>query len=901
MKSFRSLLVILLVAMLCVSAFVSCDNADINVNVHVKDPTEAPTNAPTEAPTKAPTQTPTEKPTDAPTEAPTTTSTEGSATVPTEGPTNAPTEAPTQTPTEAPTTTPTEKPTTVPTEKPTTAPTEKPTTTPTEKPADTPTENPNEPSEKYPTITIAEALAICGDEPSSAPTTERYYIRATITEMLNASYGEMTLTDETGSIYVWGTYSFDGVLKFNQLDEKPAVGDEVLIHATLQNYNGKKEVKNARLIEFKKGKNPTEPPVQKPEDGAEITIAQAIEIAKAQGETATTERYIIKGTVVSIDKAQYGAMTITDGTDTIVVYGTYSADGSIGYADMTDKPYKGDSVVLSCTLHAYNGTPEIKNARLISFEKNEVEVDQSQYTEMSVSEARDAAKGTKIKVDGVVARITYANGMKPTGVYLVDGTQSIYVYDGDLAQRVKIGNTVTILAEKDYWILEDEQTNAEKFGYNGCCQLTDVYLLDIDESKVDFDKTWIPTSTIKDIVDTPVTVDISSTIFKVNALVKKVPGQGFVNYYFFDLDEKTSSYVYTQCNGGDFTWLDEFDGKICTVYLSALNAKSTASDCYWRFIPVAVIDENFAYDTKDAPEFALKYYAMEQFMPEYAADPALELISSVSSTLLGFENVVITYTSSDNNVVYFETVEGKTYMHCGKAGEATVTVTATYGEITATDTYTIKVTVSDDIDSVGVKEAIDSANNTEVTVKGIVGPSLANKVGFYLIDETGVIAVQVNSSEFEGLKIGHEIVVKGTRTITKDGGGQICLENATILANNYGSHEYSTETFISGKTVADLCELKDTAEATTSVYVVTATISRVVTGYSTNTYLVDGDSSFMLYAGGPGNYAWLDQFNGQTVTVEVAVCDWNAKGLKGCVLSVITEDGQIFNELNFNK
>ena len=849
MKSLRSLLVILLVAMLCVNAFVACDNEK-----PTETPTEAPAEAPTDAPTDKPTGTPTEKPTDAPTE------------------------------------TPTEKPTETPTEKPTETPTEKPTQTPTEKPTE-------KPGETYTTITIAEALELCGEEPSGAPTTERYYIRATITEILNPSFGEMNISDETGSIYVYG------MKDYSTMADKPQAGDEVLIYCTLQNYKGKKEVQNAILIEFTKGEGPTNPPVQKPEDGAEITIAQAIEIAKAQGETATTERYIIKGTVVSIDKAQYGAMTITDGKDTIVVYGTYSADGSIGYADMTDKPYKGDSVVLSCTLHAFNGTPEIKNARLISFEKNEVDVDQSQYTEMSVSEARDAAKGTKIKVSGVVARITYANGMVPSGVYLVDGTQAIYVYDGDLAQRVKIGNTVTILGTKDYWILETEQTNAEKFGYIGCCQLTDVYLLEIDNSVVDFDKTWISTSTVKDIVDTPVTVDISSTIFKVTALVKKVPNTGFTNYYFFDLDEKTSSYAYTQCNGSDFAWLDAFDGKICTVYLSALNAKSTASDCYWRFIPVAVIDEGFVFDTNNAPEYALKYHAMGQFFPEYAADPSLELISSVSSTLLKFENVVITYTSSDNNVVYFETVDGVTYMHCGKAGEAVVTVTATYGDVTATDTYTITVTTAESFEYVGVKDAIDAELGAEVVVKGIVGPSLVNKTGFYIIDETGVIAVQTTADVMATIEIGNEVIISGTRAVNTKGGtnyfGQSLIDNGEVLVNNYGSHEYADDFFV--ETTADeFRSLDATIDYSTTVFVFEATISFTGDGYSTKVSLVGETQSVELYCSGAGQYEFLRQFDGQTVTLEVAACNWNSKTFwRGSVLSVITEDGKVVNQLNF--
>ena len=112
-------------------------------------------------------------------------------------------------------------------------------------------------------------------------------------------------------------------------------------------------------------------------------------------------------------------------------------------------------------------------------------------------------------------------------------------------------------------------------GYN----MDDAIVISNDKGSADFDKSWITESTVKEIMDTPVTEDITAKIFKVNALVKKAPGNGFTNYYIDDIDGVTGSYVYTQCNGGDFGWLDEFDGKICTVYLVALNAKASTSGC----------------------------------------------------------------------------------------------------------------------------------------------------------------------------------------------------------------------------------------------------------------------------------------------------------------------------------
>ncbi len=636
-----------------------------------------------------------------------------------------------------------------------------------------------------------------------------------------------------------------------------------------------------------------------------ITIAQALELCGEEG-NITTERYYIRATVVSITNAAYGAMIIADETGEIPVYGTYSADGEINYSAMEDKPYKGDEVVLHCILQNYNGTKEVKNARLIEFVHVEPDIDPSKYTDMSVADAREADKGTLIKTDGVVAKITFANGHKPNGFFLVDNTASIYVFDGNLAQRVSEGDKITIVGEKDYWILDTEQGNAASFGYKGSCQLANAYLLEQDDSQdYAFDKSWITESTVKDILEADVTSNVTTIIYKVNALVKKVPGAGFVNYYFYDLDGTTGAYTYTQCNGSDFEWLDEFDGKICTVYLSPINCKSTPGDCFFRLVPIQVIDEGFTFDTAIAPEFALKYHSMDQFIAGYSADPALEVITTLSSELLGFQGLTLSYASSDESVLAFTVENGKTVMHCKTSGTATVTVTATLNGKSATATKEIVVDIAAQIEAGNVLSAINAATGEIVTVKGIVGPSLVNKVGFYLIDETGVIAVQTTAEVMATLKIGHEVVVSGTRDVKTKGGagyfGQSNLYNSTIIANYYGNHEYSTATFVTDKTLQDVYDLDASVDYTTTVFRVSATVFVEEAAYYTNIYLTNANGTQLrLYCSSASQYNWLKAYAGQEVTVEVAACNWNDKSYyTGCVLSVETEEGKVYNTVNF--
>ena len=661
--------------------------------------------------------------------------------------------------------------------------------------------------------------------------------------------------------------------------------------------------------ETTEGETSTEEETTAPEQPAiqTITIAQAMELCGEEG-NITTERYYIRATIVSIVNAAYGQMIIADETGEISVYGTYSADGEINYSQMDDKPYKGDEVLLHCILQNYNGTKEIKNARLIEFTHVEVDINLDDYTDMSVADAREADKGTKIKVDGVVAQITYANGYKPNGFFLVDNTGSIYVFDGNLAQRVAKGDKLTIAGEKDYWILDTEQSSAASFGYKGSCQIANAYLIDQDNSQdYAYDKSWITESTIKDILDTPVTENVTTNIYKVTALVKKVPGTGFVNYYFFDIDGQTGNYTYTQCNGGDFEWLDQYDGKFCTVYISPINCKSTVGDCFFRLVPIEVIDEGFTFDVAGAPAYALKYHAMDQFRASYDADPSLELLTTIDSELLGFQGVTLSYASSDDAILSFVTADGKTIMHCNAPGTATVTVTATYNGASVTDTFEITVNVPVQVEAGNVQSAINANVGEVVTVEGIVGPSLVNKTGFYLIDETGVIAVQTTSEIMQTLQIGNKVVVTGTRDVKTKGGtnyfGQSNLYDATVVANYYGNHEYSTASFVTGKTLQEIYDLDPVVDYSTTVFTTTATVLVEESAYYTNIYLANANGTKLrLYCSSANQYNWLKAFAGQEVTVEVAACNWNDKNYyTGCVLAVITEDGKVLNTLNFAK
>ena len=554
----------------------------------------------------------------------------------------------------------------------------------------------------------------------------------------------------------------------------------------------------------------------------------------------------------------------------------------------------------------YNGKPEIYMGYLQSFvDTPEEEFDITGYTEMSIQQAREAIDESKLIVSGTVAKITYAFGMVPNGFYLINNNSSIYVYGQDVAGSVNVGNDVKVAATKDYYILADETNNASKHGYKGSNQLAEATILENDKANNNIDLSFAQEKTIKEIMDNPVSNDITTNIYKVNALVKKVVGTGFTNYYFNDIDGYTGSYAYSQCSGSDFAWLDEFHNKICTVYLSPINCKSTPSESFYRFIPIKVSYDNYTFDVAKAPEFALNYYALEQFKSNYEADPTLEVVTKVSSDLLGLSDISVSYSSSNTDVV--ENSNDKLVMHTNNEGNATVSVTATYQSYTLTKTVEITVQKPITYETITIAQAIAASDGTEVTVRGIVTSSLVNKSGFYISDDTGIIAVQCTADELAKIEIGNEVIIKGVRAHNKKETsttivGQSNIKDAEVLVNLYGQHQYNTSSYDDTKSFADLYALDKNVDYSTTPFIVNGILKLESTAYYTKLAFVseDGKTTLTLYMSGAGQYSTFADYYNQVCTFEVIPCNWNDKNFWAfCIISLVTEDGKIINDLNF--
>ena len=220
------------------------------------------------------------------------------------------------------------------------------------------------------TITVSKAVEMGSSMTHNTTTDVKYYVSGVVTEVTNTQYGNMYIKDESGaSILVYGTYSADGETRFDSLSVQPEVGDTVKLLTVVGNYNGA-QLKNAWLLEIIPGEGGNQgggednPPVVI----ETITISQALEMGAAlTHNTVTPVKYYVEGVIVEVKDTYYGNMTIKDEQgNTILVYGSFSADGVKRFGEMENTPVAGDTVKLLSVVSNYNGA-QLKNAWILEF------------------------------------------------------------------------------------------------------------------------------------------------------------------------------------------------------------------------------------------------------------------------------------------------------------------------------------------------------------------------------------------------------------------------------------------------------------------------------------------------------------------------------------------------------
>ena len=146
-------------------------------------------------------------------------------------------------------------------------------------------------------LTVAEAYAIGQRKSHNAYTEGKYYVTGTITEVYNGTYGNMYISDGTGTITVYGTWSEDGSTRYDKLDPKPVAGDTITVYGVIGKYNSTPQLKNAWIIGYgsNQGGSGDEPAGPALTPATELVVGQAYKFGMAQGNLDNAVYYLAGG------------------------------------------------------------------------------------------------------------------------------------------------------------------------------------------------------------------------------------------------------------------------------------------------------------------------------------------------------------------------------------------------------------------------------------------------------------------------------------------------------------------------------------------------------------------------------------------------------------------------------
>ena len=136
-------------------------------------------------------------------------------------------------------------------------------------------------------VTVAEFLEAAEDA-------TLYKLTGEITRVANEVYGNFDITDATGTVYVYGLLTPDGVDKTQWAAAGLKKGDTITIYGPRSSYNGSPQMTNATYISHVPGEGGGEEPTPEPAEGPYASDAPFV----CSADDTTNAAYTLKGTTI---------------------------------------------------------------------------------------------------------------------------------------------------------------------------------------------------------------------------------------------------------------------------------------------------------------------------------------------------------------------------------------------------------------------------------------------------------------------------------------------------------------------------------------------------------------------------------------------------------------------------
>ena len=385
-------------------------------------------------------------------------------------------------------------------------------------------------ADKSQTINVIQGLAVVSPatcaEVNAGPESKTYRVTGTVKSIVNTTYGNWYIEDETGEVYIYGTLDAKGNEK-NFSSWGMEVGDIVTIEGPKSVYNGTVELVNVTVINIQKslvkveGYDPEDATI--PVEGGNVAVNLSCKTNNG-----------ISVEIPEEAKSWLGIVSIAGGAEPVVTFHANANAGGDRSATVVFKTTddKGKEYTAQATIYQ-------KGAIVAA----------------SVAEFLEAPVGdTQYRITGVitsVANATYGN------VYVRDWSGETYVYGigakGDFeAAGLKVGDVVTLVGKRGE--------------YKGTAQMTGAVLED--------SKTVTPL-TIDEFLDQE---DNPNVYYMLTGTITEIANMTYGNLYLED--ETNKVYVYGCYPGWGATgdnrknWL-ETAGITVGDKLSVIGVKST--------------------------------------------------------------------------------------------------------------------------------------------------------------------------------------------------------------------------------------------------------------------------------------------------------------------------------------
>lgn len=244
---------------------------------------------------------------------------------------------------------------------------------------------------------------------------------------------------------------------------------------------------------------------------------------------------------------------------------------------------------------------------------------------VKINEVREKTNvGEVVVIRGVVVKHNYTGQTTPyiTGFWIADDSGSIYIYGENSAKSVKEGNTVIVKGKKSIYIPSNDTGAAASMNYSGMMQLISPEILENDNANSEIPQSAISEIKISELNKIPLSTNISGNIYKVKGSYSRVAQSDFVNYYLNDFNKVDSIMAYTQSNGKDYKWTDEYAGKNVEMLIIVSLAKPGVNS--WRMCPVSFLNDDIIVSDEEEATYAAQR-VLSKFNNTYNVDTVVEI------------------------------------------------------------------------------------------------------------------------------------------------------------------------------------------------------------------------------------------------------------------------------------